>query len=54
MGRLLEENRHRLARNHLLAAVRSRVLPGLWLHAEWLWQDPRPKLLTVLKQWRLV
>jgi Uma2 family endonuclease len=33
---------------------RSTVLAGLWLHVEWLWQDPLPLLLTVLKDWELV
>jgi Uma2 family endonuclease len=32
----------------------SRVLPGLWIQVEWLWQDPLPPLLGVLKQWGLV
>lgn len=32
---------------------RSRVLPGLWLKAEWLW-EPRPKLLDVLREWGLI
>lgn len=33
---------------------RSAVLEGLWLKVEWLWQDPLPPLMTVLKEWRLV
>jgi Uma2 family endonuclease len=33
---------------------RSAVLEGLWLQVEWLWQEPLPLLLSVLKQWRLV
>jgi Uma2 family endonuclease len=33
---------------------RSTVLAGLWLHVAWLWQDPLPLLLTVLKDWELV
>jgi Uma2 family endonuclease len=31
----------------------SRVLPGFWLKAEWLW-EPRPRLLDVLQQWGLI
>lgn len=31
---------------------RSRVLAGLWLREEWLWQPP--KLLDVLRQWQLI
>jgi Uma2 family endonuclease len=33
---------------------RSVVLPGFWLRVEWLWQDPLPPLMTVLKAWGLV
>ena len=32
----------------------SRVLPGLWIEVEWLWQEPLPPLLGVLRQWGLV
>lgn len=34
--------------------VRSRVLDGLWLRVEWLWQEPLPPLLSVLREWGLV
>jgi Uma2 family endonuclease len=33
---------------------RSTVLDGLWLKVDWLWQEPLPPLLTVLKEWGLV
>jgi Uma2 family endonuclease len=33
---------------------RSAVLEGLWLREEWLWQEPLPTLLSVLREWRLV
>jgi Uma2 family endonuclease len=32
----------------------SQVLPGLWLKVEWLWQEPLPQLLSVLKEWKLI
>jgi len=32
----------------------SAVLEGLWLKLEWLWQEPLPPLLRVLKEWRLI
>lgn len=32
----------------------SQVLPGLKLTVAWLWQDPLPPLLNVLKSWGLV
>lgn len=36
------------------AVFESRVLPGLELTVAWLWQDPLPPLLNVLKSWKLV
>ena len=32
----------------------SVVLPGLWLEVGWLWQEPLPRLLHVLREWGLV
>ena len=32
----------------------SAVLEGLRLKVEWLWQEPLPPLLTVLKEWRII
>lgn len=32
----------------------SRVLPGLWLRPDWLWQTPLPPTLGIIKQWGLV
>jgi len=31
----------------------SAILEGLWLRIEWLWQEPLPTLMTVLKEWGL-
>jgi len=33
---------------------RSKALEGLWLKVDWLWQDPLPTLMSVLKEWGLV
>jgi len=33
---------------------RSEVLPGLWLRVEWLWQEPLPKVLDVLREMELI
>jgi Uma2 family endonuclease len=33
---------------------RSAALEGLWLEVEWLWQEPLPSLMSVLREWRLV
>ena len=32
----------------------SAVIEGLWLKVYWLWQDPLPTLMSVLKEWGLV
>lgn len=33
---------------------RSRELDGLWLKVEWLWQEPTPAVLSILKEWELI
>lgn len=33
---------------------RSEVLPGFWLRVDWLWQDPLPPVLSVLRELGLV
>jgi Uma2 family endonuclease len=33
---------------------RSAVLEGLWLKVEWLWQEPLPPLIHVLREWQLI
>ncbi len=33
---------------------RSSVIEGLWIRIDWLWQDPLPTLMSVLKEWGLV
>lgn len=30
---------------------RSGVLPGVWLRVEWLWQEPLPTEMSVLREW---
>ncbi len=32
----------------------SNVLPGFWLELEWLWQESRPTVIQVLKEWGLI
>lgn len=32
----------------------STVIEGLWLKVDWLWQEPLPTLMSVLKEWGLV
>ena len=48
---LLEDGRYTLAPIGPDGIFRSRVLDGLWLRVEWLWQDPLPSLSEVLHEW---
>lgn len=33
---------------------RSVVLPGVWLRVEWLWEEPLPSEISVLREWGVV
>jgi Uma2 family endonuclease len=33
---------------------RSSVLDGLWLELDWLWEEPPPSSLAVLRKWKLL
>ncbi len=33
---------------------RSRVLEGLWIRPEWLWQEPMPAVLGIVREWGLL
>ena len=35
-------------------AYRSTVLKGLWIRVDWLWRNPMPKTLDVLKEWGII
>ena len=52
--RVLENGRYYVVPVDAAGGARSRVLDGLWLEVDWLWQQPLPPLLTVLKRWGLV
>lgn len=53
---------YRLGSNGIYSAVtigddglfHSEVIEGLWLKVDWLWEDPLPTLMSVLKEWDLV
>ncbi len=32
----------------------SRVIEGLWINTDWLWQEELPNLMEILKQWKLL
>jgi Uma2 family endonuclease len=33
---------------------RSNALTGLWLRVDWLWREPRPQSMSILKEWGLI
>ena len=45
-----EEGFYRMAFAGTEGVYRSEVLPGFWLRVEWLWQEPLPKVLDVLRE----
>ena len=44
------DGRYRLVLGGRSGAYHSRVLRGFWLEVEWLWQDPLPNTLDVLRR----
>ncbi len=49
----LEQGVYRLAPVDEAGSYHSAVIAGLWLHVAWLWQDPLPPLMSILKEWGL-
>lgn len=49
-----EPGRYRLVSADDEGVYRSRVLPGFWLRIDWLWQQPLPRVLDVLKALEVV
>jgi Uma2 family endonuclease len=45
----LQGERYHLAYAGETGEYHARVLPGFWLRVEWLWQQPLPKVLDVLR-----
>jgi Uma2 family endonuclease len=52
--RLDERGRYRLTEPDREGIYRSIVLPGFWLKADWLWQEPLPAVLEVLRELGLI
>ena len=44
------DGRYRLALGGRSGVYRSRALRGFWLEVEWLWQDPLPNTLDILRR----
>ncbi|MBI4586646.1 MAG: Uma2 family endonuclease, partial [Planctomycetes bacterium] len=49
-----EDGKCRLAPAGPDGIYRSAVLPGLWIRTDWLWQEPLPPVMGILKEWGLV
>jgi Uma2 family endonuclease len=53
--RVLEsDGRYQLIQPDADGIMHSRILAGLSLKSDWLWQQPLPTLLSILKEWKLV
>lgn len=52
--RLGEDQIYRLVPISVDGIFESEVLEGLRLRVDWLWQEPLPPLLSVLKEWKLI
>ena len=48
------DGRYRLFTADAEGVYHSEVLPSLWLRVEWLWQEPLPKVLDVLREIELI
>ncbi len=52
--RLAEDGRYRLIELEPGGIYRSQVISGFWLKLEWLWQEPLPPVLKVLRELGLI
>ncbi len=51
----LDENgKYKLLHLSTEGKFESRVIEGLWITTDWLWQEELPNLMDVLKDWKLV
>ncbi len=52
--RLGPDGRYRTVLAEREGEYRSEVVPGFWLRVEWLWQDPLPRVMDVMRELALV
>lgn len=50
----LTDGHYRSVRPDEDGIFRSDAMPGFWLKEAWLWKDPLPKVLNVLRRWGLL
>ena len=46
----MKADQYRLAFDGSEGKYQANVLPDFWLRVEWLWQEPLPKTLDVLRE----
>jgi Uma2 family endonuclease len=49
-----EEGNYRLIFGGSVGEYRSEVVPGFWLRVDWLWEEPLPMVLDVIKELGLI
>jgi Uma2 family endonuclease len=49
-----ENQKYKLLPISAAGKFESRIIEGLWIKTDWLWQDKLPNLIEVLKDWKLV
>ncbi|MFQ6033640.1 MAG: Uma2 family endonuclease [Candidatus Bipolaricaulia bacterium] len=52
--RLGEDGRYRIVDLEPEGIYRSQIIPDFWLRVEWLWQEPLPPVLDVLRELELI
>ena len=52
--RLGEDERYRIVDLEPEGIYRSQIIPGFWLRVKWLWREPLPPVLDVLRELELI
>jgi len=52
--RLGKDGRYRIVLSGAEGVYHSETISGFWLRIEWLWQEPLPKVLDVLRELAVV
>jgi len=51
---LSSEGQYHLISPDLAGVYRSSILPAFWLRVDWLWQEPLPRVLDILREMELI
>lgn len=49
-----EKGKYQMLPISIDARFESRVIEGLWIKIDWLWQEDLPNLIDILKDWKLI